>query len=125
MPLSSSGIGYVDPYFGGRAPEYTFWNAGFERTITKDMTLQVNYVGDESHHTYSNGTSLARGYWNNQLNPVYLAALGGVNGKNSGGSTVPLLLAPATSANVAILDGVLPNSPNPAFVYRRSQFVPI
>jgi Carboxypeptidase regulatory-like domain len=113
VPLSASGIGYVDPYFGGRAPEYTFWNAGFERTITRDMTLQVNYVGDESHHTYSNGTSNARGYWNNQLNPAYLAALGGVNVKN-GASTVPLLLAPATSANVAILDGVLPSAPNPA-----------
>jgi len=120
VPLSSSGIGYVDPYFGGRAPEYTFWNAGFERTITKDMTLQVNYVGDESHHTYSNGTSNARGYWNNQLNPTYLVALGGVTGKNSGGTTVPLLLAPATSGgsaagnNIGILDGVLPGAPNPA-----------
>ena len=76
--------------------------------------MQVNYVGDESHHTYSNGTSNARGYWNNQLNPAYLVALGGVNGKNSGGSIVPLLLAPATSANVAILDGVLASAPNPA-----------
>jgi hypothetical protein len=34
-----------------------------------------------------------RGYWNNQLNPAYLAALGGVNGKNAGGSTVPILTA--------------------------------
>jgi hypothetical protein len=115
VPLGSNGIGYVDPYFGGRAPEYTFWNAGMERSITRDMTLQVNYVGDESHHTYSNGTSGARGYWNNQLNPTYLVALGGVTGKNSSGATVPLLLAPATSANVAILDNVLPSSPNPAF----------
>jgi hypothetical protein len=62
VPLSTSGIGYVDPYFGKRAPEYTFWNVGFERTITRDMTLQVNFVGDESHHTCSNGTSNARRY---------------------------------------------------------------
>jgi hypothetical protein len=113
--VTASSMGYEDPYSSGRAPMYTFWNAGFERTITKDMTLQINYVGDESHHTYSNGTSNGRGYWNNQLNPAYLAALGGVNGKNSGGSKVPILTAPATSANVAILNAALPGALNPAF----------
>ena len=115
--VTAAAMGYMDPYSGGRAPMYTFWNLGFERTITKDMTLQVNYVGDESHHAFDGNSQNARGYWNNQLNPIYLAALGSVTGYNSSGTanSTPLLLAPATSANVAILDGVLPSAPNPAF----------
>ena len=126
VPLASSGIGYVDPYFGGRAPNYTFWNAGFERSLTRDMTLQVNYVGDESHHTYSNGTSGARGYWNNQLNPAYLAALGGVSAYSSAGkaNAIPLLLAPATSQNIAILNAALPGAPNPAYFIAAANAAP-
>jgi hypothetical protein len=111
--VTASAMGYEDPYFAGRAPMYTFWNLGFERTITRDITLQVNYVGDESHHAFDGNSSNARGYWNNQMNPIYLAALGGLTGK-SGTATVPLLTAPATSANVAILDAALPGLPNPA-----------
>jgi hypothetical protein len=45
-------MGYVDPYLSGRAPMYTFWNAGIERSITKNIIVQVNYVGDEAHHTW-------------------------------------------------------------------------
>ena len=114
--VTPSSMGYMDPYFGGRAPMYTFWNVGFERTITRDMTLEVNYAGDESHHAFDGNSQNARGYWVNQINPSYLALLGGVSGYNSAGkaNSIPLLLAPATSANVAILDGVIPNAPNPA-----------
>jgi hypothetical protein len=113
--VTASSMGYEDPYSAGRAPMYTFWNLGFEHTVTKDMTLQVNYVGDESHHAFDGNSQNARGYWNNQLNPAYIALLGAQTGKNSGGATVSLLTAPATSANVAILDGVIPTAPNPAF----------
>ena len=124
--VTASAMGYMDPYFGGRAPMYTFWNAGFERTITKDMTLQVNYVGDESHHAFDGNSQNARGYWNNQLNPMYLAALGGVTGNNSAGkaNSIPLLLAPATSANVAILNAALPGAPNPAFFTAAANVAP-
>jgi hypothetical protein len=112
--VTASSMGYEDPYFAGRAPMYTFWNFGFERTITKDMTLQVNYVGDESHHAFDGNSQNARGYWVNQMNPAYLAALGSVTGKNASGATVPLLTAPATNANIALLNTALPGSPNPA-----------
>jgi hypothetical protein len=124
--VTASSMGYMDPYSGGRAPMYTFWNVGFERTITKDMTLQVNYVGDESHHAFDGNSQNARGYWNNQLNPIYLAALGGVTGNNSAGkaNSIPLLLAPATSANVAILNATLPGSPNPAFFTAAANVAP-
>jgi len=124
--VTASAMGYMDPYSGGRAPMYTFWNVGFERTITKDMTLEVNYAGDESHHAFDGNSQNARGYWNNQLNPIYLAALGGIAGTNSAGkaNSIPLLLAPATSANITILDGVLPGAPNPQFFINAANAFP-
>jgi hypothetical protein len=112
--VTPSSMGYDDPYASGRAPEYTFWNVGFERSITKDMTLQVNYQGDEAHHTWDGGATNERGYWNNQLDPKYIAALGAINGVN-GSKTVSLLTAPATTANVATLNSAIGGLPNPAF----------
>jgi len=107
-------MGYVDPYLSGRAPMYTFWNAGLERAITKNIIVQVNYVGDEAHHTWDGSSQNARGYWNNQLNPAYLATLGPVNGTSAKGAPVSLLTAPATTANVAILNANMAGLPNPA-----------
>jgi hypothetical protein len=106
--VPASGMTYEDPYFEGRAAEFTFYNLGFERTITTNISLQVNYAGSESHH--SQGSQNMRGYWNNALNPMYRLALGGVTGNNSAGkaNSIPLLLAPATSANVAILSSYFP-----------------
>ena len=60
------------------------------------MTISINYVGDQAH--FVNTGANARGYWANQLNPVYLAGLGGVTDVTG---TKPILIAPATSANVA------------------------
>jgi hypothetical protein len=100
-------MGYDDPYAGGRAPMYTFWNFGIERSLTRDITLQINYEGDEAHHTWDSGAQNAHGYWNNEPNPMYRALLGPVNGTNSSGTTVSLLTAPATSANIAILNSAL------------------
>jgi hypothetical protein len=113
--VTPSSMGYDDPYASGRAPEYTFWNAGFERSITKDMTLQVNYAGDEAHHTWDGGATNQRGYWNNQLDPKYLVALGPVNGVSATGKTVSLLTAPATSVNVATMNAAMGGLPNPGF----------
>jgi hypothetical protein len=113
--VTPSSMGYVDPYESGRAPEYTLWNAGIERSITKDITLEVDYVGDEAHHTWDSNNQNSRGYWNNQLNPFYLAALGSVNGVSATGKTVSLLTAPATSANITTLNAALPGAPNPGY----------
>jgi hypothetical protein len=90
------GVSYADFYLSGRAPEFTFWNAGLERSVTKDMTISINYVGDQAH--FVNTGANARGYWANQLNPIYLAGLGGVTDVTG---TKPILIAPATAANVA------------------------
>ena len=111
--VTAGSMAYVDPYATDRSPEFTFYNFGFERGVTKDMTLAVNYVGSESHHAfeYSAGTN-SNGYWVNQLNPVYLAALGNV--LDSTGKK-PILTAAATSANIAIAQTVLPNITIPSF----------
>ncbi|HET7348492.1 MAG TPA: TonB-dependent receptor [Acidobacteriaceae bacterium] len=105
---SASSVGYADPYFSGRAPEIEMFNFGVERAISNKMTLALNYVGNESHFIVNSGTtgSNARGYWTNELNPVYLATLGGV--ADSSGKA-PLLTAAATPANVAILHQYFPN----------------
>ena len=98
--VTASGVSYADPYISGRAPEFNFYNGGIERAITKDMTLEVNYVGNQSHFLIDSTSSggNARGYWANQLDPKYLAALGGVT--DSTGSK-PILISAATPANVA------------------------
>jgi hypothetical protein len=76
----SSTLGYLDPKFGGRAPEFTGWSFGLQRSLTKDMTATLSYVGNEGHHLVANnGSSTERGYYSNQLDPKYLtlgAALG-------------------------------------------------
>ena len=109
----ASSVSYADPYLSGRAPELEMFNAGFERSITPTMTLAVNYVGNESHFIIDSTSAgaNARGYWNNQLDPKYLAALGGV--MTSAGT--PLLTAQATPANIAILQAAMPSAPTPAF----------
>jgi hypothetical protein len=111
--VTAAGINYADPYISGLAPEFTFYNFGFERGITKDMTLSVNYVGSESHHVFENtGAQNARGYWVNQLNPVYLAALGPI--LDSTGKK-PILTAAATSANVVLAQTAMPGISIPSF----------
>jgi hypothetical protein len=72
--LIASTLGYLDPKYGGRAPEFTGWSFGFQRSITKDMTATLSYVGNEGHFLVANnGSSTERGYYNNQLDPKYLA----------------------------------------------------
>jgi hypothetical protein len=98
--VTASGVSFADPYFSGRAPDFTFFNLGMQRALTNDLTLAINYVGNQSHHLVNSGATggNARGYWSNQLDPRYLAGLGSVTdvtGKN------PILTSPATAANVA------------------------
>lgn len=112
--VTANGISYADPYFSGRAPDFTFFNGGMERALTNSLTLAVNYVGNQSHHLYNStsGGGNIRGYWANQLNPIYLAGLGGQtdsSGKN------PLLTSPATDLNVQKAKAVMPGINIPAF----------
>jgi hypothetical protein len=112
--VTASSVTYADPYISGRAPEFTFYNFGIERAITKDMTLAVNYVGNESHfviNSTSSGSN-ARGYWANQLDPKYLAALGSVTDSTG---TKPILISQATPANVAKAQAAMPGISIPTF----------
>jgi len=112
--VSASSVSYADPYFASRAPELILFNAGFERGLTPDLTLAVNYVGNESHFIINYGTTgtNARGLWSNQVDPQYLAVLGSVTDSTG---KVPLLTAAATANNVAILTKYFPSASTPVF----------
>jgi hypothetical protein len=118
--VSASSVAYADPYISGRAPTIEMFNAGFQRAITPNMTLSVDYMGNESHFIINSGTngSNPRGYWVNQLDPKYLAVLGPV--KDSSG-TKPVLIAAATPANAAIVQSYFPSAPAPTFFTNAAQ----
>jgi len=114
-PVTAQSVSYADPHFSSRAPDFMFYNVGMQRAITDNLTLAVNYVGNQSHHIINStntGTGTARGYWSNQLNPVYLVGLGAATDSTG---KLPLLTAPATTANVAKAQGLLPGLAIPAF----------
>ncbi len=91
---ASGAPGYPDPYLSGRAPQFNFWNLTVQRAITDNVTIMAAYAGTESH--FIAGASNMRGLYSNQINPAYWAL----------GS---LLNAPATPANVAKAQVILPN----------------
>ena len=102
--VSPGSISYADPYLSGRAPEFDMFNAGIQQAITNNLTLTLNYAGTQSHFLVAGGSN-ARGYWTNQLNPVYLLALGKLADVSG---AAPLLSAKATPANVALVQAALP-----------------
>jgi hypothetical protein len=112
--VTAAGVAVADPYLSGRAPTFSFFNLGVQREITKDMTLSVNYVGNQSHflvNSTATGAN-ARGYWVNQLNPIYLAGLGGITDSTA---TKPILNAAATPANVTKAQAAMAGINVPAF----------
>ena len=106
--VTASSVAVADSYISGRAPEIVMWNAGFQRALTPNLTLAVDYMANESHFIINSGTngSNARGYWVNQLNPLYYAVLGSV----ASSTGTPLLNAAATPANVAKLQMYFPSA---------------
>jgi hypothetical protein len=74
------------------------------------MTIAVNYVGDQSHFLSTGGN--IRGYWADQMDPKYLAALGSVTDSTN---TKPILITAATSANVAKAQSVMAGLSVPAY----------
>jgi hypothetical protein len=111
---NTAGIGYADPYFSGRAPDFTFYNVGVQQAITGSLTLSINYVGNQSHHLYNStvGGGNIRGYWANQLNPVYLAGLANVTDSTG---KAPILSSVATPANIAKAQAAMPGLTIPTF----------
>jgi hypothetical protein len=71
ITTSPTSANYLDPYLGGRAPEYLNWSFGAQRQLTNAIALNVTYVGSQGHFLQMDGSN-ARGYWANQLDPKYL-----------------------------------------------------
>jgi hypothetical protein len=69
---SPSGMGYADPYLGGRAPEYVNWTFGFQHQWTSAITSSITYVGSQGHFLQADASN-ARGFWADQLDPKYLS----------------------------------------------------
>jgi len=86
--------GYVDPYLSGRAPEFEFFSVGFQRAVTNNITLTVNYSGSEAHFVGGAGQS---GFWSGYPTMTHVAALSGVFAAD--GAT-HIMAAQATAANI-------------------------
>jgi hypothetical protein len=95
-----SGIGYADPYLGGRAPEYINWSFGFQHQWTNALTSSISYVGSQGHFLPTDGGN-PRGFWADQLDPQYLSL--GTNLTLSGAKLTAFCAANA---------GVCPSSAN-------------
>ncbi|MDE3105067.1 MAG: carboxypeptidase regulatory-like domain-containing protein [Acidobacteriota bacterium] len=95
---SPSGVGYPDPYLGGRAPEYINYSFGLQHEWTPALTSTITYVGSQGHFLPADGSN-ARGFYANQLDPKYLSL----------GSNLALT-GSALSAYCAANSGVCPSS---------------
>jgi len=106
---SASGINYADPYYGDRTPTLYFWNFGFQRQLSQNITYTMNYAGSVSHFVAGSGS--LRGLQSGQVNPKYWALGAGIYGAG-------LLNAAATPANIAAAQAIIPGccaSPYPGF----------
>jgi hypothetical protein len=74
---------YFDKYLGSRSPEYINWTFGIQRSLTKNMSATVTYVGSEGHFINVGKANYAR---NNGL-PSSMAALAGYTLTSSGGTS--------------------------------------
>ena len=92
-------VTFGDAEIGGRPPRYQNFNAGFQRALTKLITVGASYAGSRGDFLGGSG----RGFYANQLDPRFLV-LGN------------LLTQQATPANIAaaqaIVSGVAVPYPN-------------
>ena len=110
---------YFDPYLGSRTPEYINWTFGFERQLTKDMSVSVSYVGSQGHFISVSNAMYNR---NNKL-PESMAGLANYTLTASGGTAqtpcsgntcnYPILGQKATPTYLAMAqaDGYTPQNP--------------
>jgi hypothetical protein len=94
-------IGYGDPEFGSRAPEYINFTFGMQHQWSENFTTTMTYVGSEGHFLISDGSN-PRGLWADQLDPKYLPL----------GSCLGLAISKLTAAcntQIAASGGVVPS----------------
>jgi hypothetical protein len=70
---TASSVSYADPYLSGRAPYTVGFNFGIQQLVTHNLTLSVDYAGNQSHFLVAN----SRGFYQDQLPPQY-QILGGI-----------------------------------------------
>ena len=75
------GMTYFDPYRGGRTPQYENWSVGFQQQLTRDMSINVSYVGSQGHF-------LSGGYSNPAHTNKLTTNFATLAGYNLNGSTV-------------------------------------
>lgn len=100
----STTLDYVDPYFGGRAPQFEGWTFGIQRSLTSNITATISYVGNEAHFIPTpgdNNLSGARGLFNNQLDPKYLSLGSTLNNTATAANTPGGLPFPTFNNTVA------------------------
>jgi hypothetical protein len=87
---AGGGLGYADPYYGGRGPQYISFSFGFQKQINKKAVFSADYSGSETH--FLPGGS-GRGFANNTFSPDYDQSFG-TNTSVSGyyGTTPPFPL---------------------------------
>ncbi len=68
---NGTGIAYPDPYLGGRAPQFIFWNFGIQKEVANGITVTANYVGSQSH--FIAGAGNMRGLQSGQMDPKWFA----------------------------------------------------
>ena len=64
---------YVDPYYGGRGPQFVNYNAGIQQMINKKAVLSIDYAGSQTHFLPGGA---GRGYATNGISPDYGPLLG-------------------------------------------------
>lgn len=67
VAATASSVSYADPYLSGRAPYTESWNFGIQHLLTPNLTLSVDYTGNQSHFLVAG----LRGYYNDQMAPQY------------------------------------------------------
>jgi hypothetical protein len=96
-----SGMGYADPYLGGRAPEYVNWSLGFQHQWTNAFTSTITYVGSQGHFLSADGSN-ARGYYADQLDPQYLSLGSGLSTLCSASTLCPTGFTGSQSVGTAL-----------------------
>ena len=65
--VTASSVSYADPYLSGRPPYTESYNFGLQHSFTNNLTLSVDYVGNQSHFLNAG----LRGIYNNELPAQY------------------------------------------------------
>lgn len=46
---AGTSVTYFDPHYGAKTPQYINWTFGIQRSLTRDMSVTLSYVGAQGH----------------------------------------------------------------------------